>query len=354
MPQRAIKVLIVDDSALIRQMLSAMLADDPGIEVVGTAPDPLVAREKIKQLNPDVVTLDIEMPRMDGLDFLNRIMTLRPTPVVMVSSLSQKGAEASLKAMELGAVDVVAKPIEDLATAFPAMRDEIVAKVRAAAGARLRRRERIDAAEPLQAPPGFRSTETVVAIGASTGGVEAITEVLTRLPARSPAIAITQHMPPAFTKAFARRLDSLCAITVAEAEDGTRMMPGHAYVAPGDRHLRVVRSGANYVCRVGGTDLVSGHCPSVDALFRSVAENVGGNAVAVILTGMGRDGAEGLAAIRQAGGRTVGQDEESSVVYGMPKAAFELGGVEQQRSLGDVAGAILTLSSERRGDAIRI
>ena len=356
MPHYPIKVLIIDDSALVRQLLTAVLSSDPQIEVVGTASDPIVARERIKQLNPDVLTLDIEMPRMDGLDFLERLMALRPMPVVMVSSLSQRGAEASLRALELGAVDVVAKPVGDLRESLPVLREEILAKVKAAAGARLGRRASAKPAVPVvraSALP-FRTTETIVAIGASTGGVEAIATVLQAMPADSPAIAITQHMPPFFTARFARRLDEACPVRVHEASDGERMLPGHAYIAPGDRHLRIGRYGANYVCRVGGQDRVSGHCPSVDVLFRSLAEEAGVNAVGVILTGMGGDGAEGLGAIRKKGGRTLGQDEASCVVYGMPRVAFEAGAVESQVSLDGMGAAILERCREGGTHAIRI
>jgi len=356
MPYHPIKVLIIDDSALVRELLTAVLSSDPQIEVVGTASNPIVARERIKQLNPHVLTLDIEMPRMDGLDFLERLMALRPMPVVMVSSLSQRGAEASLRALELGAVDVVAKPTGDLRESLPALREEILAKVKAAASARLGRRAAAKPAVPAARTSAlpFRTTETVVAIGASTGGVEAIATVLQALPADSPAIAITQHMPPFFTARFARRLDEACPVRVHEARDGERMLPGHAYIAPGDQHLRIGRYGANYVCRVGGQDRVSGHCPSVDVLFRSLAEEAGVNAVGVILTGMGGDGAEGLRAIRKKGGRTLGQDEASCVVYGMPRVAFEAGAVENQVPLDGMGAAIIECCREGGTHAIRI
>jgi two-component system chemotaxis response regulator CheB len=314
-----------------------------------------MARERIKTLNPDVITLDIEMPRMDGLDFLERIMALRPMPVIMVSSLSQRGAEATIRALELGAVDIVAKPVSDIASSFSALRNEIVAKVKAAATAKVGRpsQARTDLPRAKVAGP-IRSTESIVAIGASTGGVEAIGLVLKSLPADGPAIAITQHMPPMFTSKFADRLDGVCPMRVHQATDGERMLPGHAYIAPGDTHLQVGRSGANYICRVRDTGAVSGHCPSVDVLFRSVATHVGVNAVGVILTGMGRDGAEGMAALRAAGGRTIGQDEATSVVYGMPKAAFEAGGVERQVPLGRVGDAIMDACRVGGLHAIRI
>ena len=340
-----IRVLIVDDSALIRELLTKMLSSDPQIEVVDTAPDPIVARAKIKQLNPDVVTLDIEMPRLDGLEFLKRIMTLRPTPVVMVSSLTQRGADATVRALEIGAVDFVAKPTSDLQAGLEAMQAEIIAKVKAAAGAKVARRSlaEMSGIKPLAAGPGYSSTEKIVALGASTGGVEALTRILCSMPADSPAMLITQHMPEHFTSSFANRLDGLCAIAVSEARHGTRVVPGHAYIAPGDRHLELGRSGATYTCLVRGTEPVSGHCPSVDVLFHSVASAAGGNALGVILTGMGRDGADGLLAMRNAGAHTIGQDEASSIVYGMPRVAFERGAVETQLPVERIAERVLSL-----------
>lgn len=351
-----IRVLIVDDSALIRQLLTKMLSSDPGIQVVDTASDPLIAREKIKALNPDVITLDIEMPRMDGIEFLRKIMTLRPMPVVMVSSLTQSGAEATLQALEIGAVDFVGKPTQDLQAGLQEKQAEIIAKVKAAARARVQRRSLNDVAASgtVKRGPGYSSTEKIVAIGASTGGVEALTAVLKMMPADSPAILITQHMPGAFTSSFANRLNGICSIAVSEAVDGTRILPGHAYIAPGDRHLQLARSGANYVCRVGGTERVSGHCPSVDVLFHSVAQAAGANAIGAILTGMGKDGADGMLAMRRAGARTVGQDEASCIVYGMPRVAFEMGGVEVQMPLGRVAEKIIEWCSTSGARAIRV
>ncbi|WP_417688308.1 protein-glutamate methylesterase/protein-glutamine glutaminase [Roseibium sp.] len=352
---KKIKVLIVDDSALVRQMLGEMLNSDPEIEVVGTASDPVFARQMIKELNPDVLTLDIEMPRMDGLHFLEKLMALRPMPVVMVSSLTQKGADVAFRAMELGAVEIVGKPVMDLRDAFQGMRSEIVGKVKAAARARVR--PNASGSTPPVKPMSqnlYKTTERIVCIGASTGGVEAVAQVLRMLPSNAPAIAITQHMPPAFTGKFAARLNGMCAIKIAEAQGGERMLPGHAYIAPGHSHLRVVRSGANYVCKVEGTERVSGHCPSVDVLFESAAANIGVNAVGIILTGMGRDGAKGLKAIRDAGGATIGQDEASCVVYGMPKAAFDIGAIEQQCSLGAIAETMLQTCAKGGAQAIRI
>lgn len=339
-----IRTLIVDDSTLVRQLLTSILSSDPQIEVVGTAADPLIAREKIKALNPDVITLDIEMPRMDGLEFLEKIMSLRPTPVVMISSLTQKGVDATMRALEIGAVDFVAKPTIDVTAGLGDLAAEIISKVKTAAQARVRARRR-DPSPACVATGGMRyaSTDKVIAIGASTGGVESITTVLMGMPADAPGIVVTQHMPPQFTGSFARRLDSTCQIRVMEASDGTRVLPGHAYIAPGGAHLKLVRSGGNFVCRVGGTERVSGHCPSVDALFSSVAETAAANAVGLILTGMGKDGAAGLLAMRKAGAHTIGQNEATSVVYGMPRVAFEIGAVEEQVDLDQAAARVLSL-----------
>jgi two-component system, chemotaxis family, protein-glutamate methylesterase/glutaminase len=356
MPGRPIRVLVVDDSALMRQMLTTMLSSDPAIEVVDTASDPFVARQKIKRLNPDVVTLDIEMPRLDGIEFLKKIMTLRPMPVVMVSSLTQTGADATLRALEIGAVDFVAKPTHDLQAGLLEKQAELIAKVKAAATANVSRRVFTDFQQDTTRKHelGYRSTEKIIAIGASTGGVEAITHIMRAMPADSPAILITQHMPENFTTSFANRLDGLCRVGVTEARHGARVLPGHAYLAPGARHLELDRSGSNYVCVVDRTDRVTGHCPSVDVLFHSVASAAGGNAVGVILTGMGKDGAEGLLAMRRAGGRTIGQDEASCVVYGMPQVAYEKGGVEIQLPLSEIAEYILTLCSANTVRAIRV
>jgi two-component system chemotaxis response regulator CheB len=340
-----IRVLIVDDSALMRQILGAILGSDPGIEVVGTAPDPLVAREKIKALNPDVMTLDVEMPRMDGLAFLEKVMTLRPMPVVMVSSLTEHGAEVTMKALELGAVDVFCKPTDASTGGFAAHAHELIDKVKGAAHAHVRP---LGNHAPRQAPKLavttiYKSTDRLVAIGSSTGGVEALRDVILPLPPDSPPIVITQHIPPRFSTSFAQRLDGLAAVRVKEAADGERIVAGHVYIAPGDRHLAVRRSGAALITHVYDGPLVGGHKPSVDVLFHSVAEACGSNAVGVILTGMGRDGAEGLLKMRQAGAATLGEDESTCVVYGMPKAAFELGGVEKELPLSRIPDEILRL-----------
>jgi two-component system chemotaxis response regulator CheB len=341
---RRIRVLIVDDSALMRQMLTALLQSDPAIEVIGVAPDPLVAREKIKALNPDVLTLDVEMPRMDGLAFLEKLMTLRPMPVVMVSSLTERGAEVTLKALELGAVDVFCKPADIAAKGFAEYGRELIEKVKAAAAARVK---------PLVAAPAagrrlavttiYKSTEQLVAIGSSTGGVEALRDIILALPPHAPPIVVTQHIPPRFSASFAERLNSMASVRVKEAADGDRIVAGHVFIAPGDRHMVVKRSGAALVTNCFDGKLVSGHKPSVDVLFHSVAEACGNKAVGVILTGMGRDGADGLLAMRKAGSPTIGQDEASCVVYGMPKAARDNGAVEREFPLSQIAAEILRL-----------
>jgi two-component system chemotaxis response regulator CheB len=359
------KVLIVDDSALVRQLLTEMLRGDADLEVVGTAADPFAAREKIKQLNPDVITLDVEMPRMDGVTFLENLMRLRPTPVVMVSSLTQKGAEVTLRALELGAVDFVSKPTVDLAGTLHLYAAELIAKVKIAAGANVNRRiaastnihvaPKLSADAVLPSHHGGRSmlrtTERIIAMGASTGGTEALRAVLEMLPPDAPAIVISQHIPAAFSKPFSERLDKASAMKVFHAEDGQYILPGHAYVAPGDKHLLVERDGARYLCRLSDGPPVNRHRPSVDVMFRSVAQNVGLNAVGVILTGMGDDGARGLKEMLDAGAHTVAQDEASSVVWGMPGSAVKLGAAERVEPLNRVAQVMLEMASAPRGKA---
>lgn len=344
-----IRVLVVDDSALMRQMLTAILSSDPAIEVVGTAPDPLVAREKIKALNPDVLTLDVEMPRMDGLAFLEKLMTLRPMPVIMVSSLTDKGAEVTMRALELGAVDVFCKPADLAAGGLMAHAKELVDKVKAAANARVRSLgDRPQASRPpsaLSVTTIYKSTDKLVAIGSSTGGVEALRDIILPLPADAPPIVITQHIPPRFSASFAQRLDGLAAVRVKEAADGDRIVAGHVFIAPGDRHLAVRRSGAMLVAHVYDGPLRTGHKPSADILFESVAEACGSKAVGIILTGMGRDGAEGLLKMHKAGAATLGQDEASCVVYGMPKAARDLGAVDREFPLSRITEELLRLCS---------
>jgi two-component system chemotaxis response regulator CheB len=339
---KSVRVLVVDDSPTMRALISTRLRAD-GIDVVGGAGDPLEAREMIKALSPDVLTLDVEMPRMNGIEFLEKLMRLRPMPVIMVSTLTQEGAEATLQALEFGAFDCVAKPVaSDMAGAFHDLAD----KVRAAAAGRVR--PVVQRAPVQPSPASFRGNGRVVAIGASTGGVEALITLLSGLPENCPPTVVTQHMPATFTKSFAARLDRMCAARVSEAEDGDPLQPGRIYVAPGGaRHMEVSTAGV----RLRTADLVKGHRPSVDVLFHSVASVCGARAVGVILTGMGKDGAQGLMAMRSAGARTLGQDEASSVVYGMPRAAFELGAVERQAPLGDLSRLVLeacnTLTKER-------
>jgi two-component system, chemotaxis family, protein-glutamate methylesterase/glutaminase len=310
--------------------------------VVGTAPDPFVARDKIKSLNPDVVTLDVNMPGMDGIAFLKKIIALRPMPVVMVSSLTAEGAAVALEALEAGAVEVIGKPVTDIARSLAALSGTIAAAVRSAASARVGARASAmpRAAAPVPLAPGDR----IVAIGASTGGVEALTAVLSAMPAGGPAVVVTQHMPPLFTAKFAQRLDGLCAMAVKEAEDGERVRPGHVYVAPGDRHLEVVRTGGHAAVRVRPGERVCGHIPSADVMFRSLAASAGPVSIGVLLTGMGRDGAEGLGALRRSGARTIAQDEATSVVYGMPRAAAEIGAAEKILPLDRIAAEIAAMA----------
>ena len=336
-----IKVLVVDDSALIRELLSELLASDPGIAVVGTASDPYVAREKIKALNPHVITLDIEMPRMDGLSFLERLMALRPMPVVVVSTLTQKNTQAAMRALEMGAVDVVAKPLLDIRTGMEGLQAELVSKVRAAAQSRPKVRAPATQTGKLRVDPRLSTVGRIVAVGASTGGVEALQRLLIDLPADTPAILVTQHMPPGFTASFAKRLNDLCRMSVCEAENHQRVSQGHVYIAPGNQHLELGQTGAQFFCRLHDGALVSGHRPSVDVLFHSVASTAGANALGIILTGMGRDGAAGMLAMRRSGARTLGENEASCLVYGMPRAAFELGGVEAEMSLDRLAAEIV-------------
>lgn len=316
------RVLIVDDSGLVRRTLSEIFAGDPELEVVGAARDPYEARDLIKQLNPDVLTLDVEMPRMDGISFLRNLMSLRPMPVVMVSSLTERGADATLAALQSGAVDFVSKPRVDIARGLEAYAQELIDKVKAASKARVRQLSPPAPSLEMAKAAGLKTTDRVVAIGASTGGTEAISRMLKTMPPDAPGIVIAQHIPEVFSARFAARLDGECAIVVREARDGAPLLTGHAFVAPGSKHLRVERSGAKYFCTIGADEPVNRHRPSVDVLFASVASQVGPNAVGVLLTGMGADGAEGLLAMREAGAFTVAQDEETSVVWGMPGEAI--------------------------------
>ena len=357
-----IKVLCVDDSALIRSLMTEIINGQPDMTVVATAPDPLVARELIKQHNPDVLTLDVEMPRMDGLDFLEKLMRLRPMPVVMVSSLTERGNEITLRALELGAVDFVTKPKVGIRDGMLDYSEKLADKIRAAARARVRQTAPAQhaAAQAAHAPVGatplfnnpLLSTEKLIIVGASTGGTEAIREVLVPLPPDAPAVLIAQHMPPGFTKSFAQRLNGLCRITVKEAEHGERVLPGHAYIAPGHAHLLLARSGANYIAHLSDEPPVNRHRPSVDVLFRSAAQHAGKNAVGVILTGMGRDGAAGLLEMKKAGAYTLAQDEASCIVFGMPREAIALGAADEIAALAEMSRRVMARLSSM-GDRVQ-
>ncbi|MDT4288311.1 chemotaxis response regulator protein-glutamate methylesterase [Methylomonas sp. MO1] len=348
-----IKLLIVDDSALIRQMLTQIFNEAGDIEVVGTASDPIIAREKIKALNPDVLTLDVEMPRMDGLTFLRNLMRLRPMPVVMISTLTEKGAEVTLDALALGAVDFVAKPKVDVSHGLRAYADEIIGKIRMAAQAKVKALEtnRVDVPTLSSVNENaigtmkkhFKTTHKIVALGSSTGGTEAVKELVKSLPRTAPAIVITQHLPLAFSASFAKHVNEASDMTACVASDGQLILPGNIYIAPGDQHLMVVRDGARYACRLDDGPPVNRHKPSVDVLFRSVAENVGSNAVGVMLTGMGADGARAMLEMREAGAINIVQDEASSIVWGMPGEAYKLGAAHHVLSLGKIAEKILAL-----------
>lgn len=351
-----IKTLIVDDSNLMRSLLTEVINTAPDLEVVGTAADPLSAREMIKQLNPDVLTLDVEMPRMDGLDFLERLMRLRPMPVVMISSLTERGSTTTLRALELGAVDFISKPRIDLGNGLIEYAQEICEKIRMAHSARhhLRAPAVAVAPGPHEAAPTLRQpalrlfgkgADRLIAIGASTGGTEAIKTVLSALPEDSPPIVMVQHMPESFTASFAQRLDTLCRVHVKEARDGEVVLPGHAYLAPGHSHLMIKRRGSEWVCELSRGAPVNRHRPSVDVLFDSVAQHAGKRAVGVILTGMGKDGAKGMRAMRDAGAYNIAQDERSCIVYGMPREAVAVGAVQESAPLDQVAQRIVAALS---------
>jgi len=338
------RVVVVDDSALVRSLLGEIINRQPDMACVGAAADPFIAREMIRSLDPDVITLDIEMPRMDGIDFLGKLMRLRPMPVVMVSTLTERGAEVTLKALELGAVDFVAKPKIGVADGLRQLGQDITDKIRSAARAKVQKLVTPPPGAPARAVVaglGRLSTEKIVFIGASTGGTEATKEVLMGLPPDAPGVVITQHMPPGFTTSYAARLDSLARIRVAEARDGERILPGHAYLAPGGLHLSVERSGANYICRVQDGEPVNRHKPSVEVLFNSAARVVGPNALGIMLTGMGADGAKAMRAMRDAGAYNLCQDEASCVVFGMPREAIAAGAAHQVLPLGQIAPHLL-------------
>jgi two-component system chemotaxis response regulator CheB len=353
---RKTRVIVVDDSALVRSLLAEIINRQPDMECIGTANDPLVAREMIREKNPDVITLDIEMPKMDGIDFLGRIMRLRPMPVLMISTLTERGAEITMRALELGAVDFVSKPRVGVANGLSQLSTEIVEKIRIAASAHVHRMVKPapaaleHGAAPVAKPAvssatllGKLSTEKLIAIGASTGGTEAIREVLTQMPADAPAIVITQHMPPGFTTSFAARLNSLCQITVKEATHGERLLPGHAYIAPGGKQFAISRSGANYVAVVDEqAPPVNRHKPSVEVLFKSVAQFAGRNATGVMLTGMGADGAAAMREMKDAGSYNYVQDEASCIVFGMPREAIAHGAADEVLPLTQIAPALLT------------
>ncbi|MBP8233190.1 chemotaxis response regulator protein-glutamate methylesterase [Rhizorhabdus sp.] len=338
----SVRCLIVDDSPMMRALLTGLLGRDPGIEVIGTAPNAQSAREMIKELNPDVITLDIEMPGMNGLDFLEKLMRLRPTPVVMCSTLTTKGAEATLRALEIGAVDCYAKPERPLQELLAIDDGNLANMVKQAARSRRRSPQLSQQAAP---PTDYRCNDKIVGIGASTGGVEALTTLLSEYPKNCPPTIVVQHMPATFTASFAARLDRLCAAEVVEATSGAPLVPGRVYIAPGGLSHLMVGNGTHPICRLVAADPVSGHRPSVDVMFRSLAQSFGDRAVGVILTGMGRDGAAGLHEMRQAGARTIGQDEATCVVYGMPRAAAEMGGCEAVLPLERIGKKVLDLCS---------
>ncbi len=349
-----IKVLIVDDSALIRGIMKEIINSQPDMETVGVAPDPLAARDLIKQTNPDVLTLDVEMPKMDGLDFLERLMRLRPMPVVMVSSLTERGSEITMRALELGAIDFVTKPKVAIQSGMHDYAELIADKIRAAARARIQTRTANRPTQLVSLHNPLVSSEKLIIIGASTGGTEAIKDFLVQLPPDSPGVLITQHMPEGFTRSFANRLDKLCRIAVREAEGGERVLPGHAFLAPGHSHLLLTRSGANYMTRLDQGPPVNRHRPSVDVLFNSAAAAAGKNAVGVILTGMGKDGAAGMLAMKQAGAYNLAQDEATCVVFGMPKEAIALGATHEVAPLRDLPARVMAHFAAQGSRAMRV
>lgn len=358
-----IRLLIIDDSALIRTMLTKIFESSGIIEVVGTAADPIIAREKIKKLRPDVLTLDIEMPRMDGLTFLRNLMRLRPMPVVMISTLTEKGAEVTLEALAIGAVDFVAKPKVDISNTLTAYADDLIEKVKVAAKAHIRSENisgssssrrlkdndlavklNVDAVIPASVPKKhFTTTDKIIALGSSTGGTEAVKEVVRGLPKTTPAIVISQHLPIAFSESFAKHVNEVTEMSACVVEDGQEIRPGHIYIAPGDKHLLVVRNGARYICQLNDGPPVNRHKPSVEVMFRSIAQNVGSNAIGVMLTGMGADGAVAMKEMRDAGAINIIQDEASSVVWGMPGEAYRQGAAHYVQPLDKVAAQILAL-----------
>ncbi len=345
-----IRVLVVDDSALVRNILSQGLAIDPNIHVVGTAADPYIARDMIIQLQPDVLTLDVEMPRMDGVAFLRKLMPQHPIPIIMVSSLTQRGKQITMEALEAGAVDFVAKPTSNVAAGLNTMLVELRAKIKIASTANVSHwKGRRPIAPPKRVSSALaESTDKIIAIGASTGGTEAIRQVIEKFPATTAGTVIVQHMPGGFTKMFSERLNQLCLMQVKEAEHGDRVRSGQILIAPGGKQFEIIRTGGFYEVRIGNNEKVSGHCPSVDVMMHSIAKHVGSNAVGAMLTGMGQDGAEGMLAMKQAGARCISQDEASSVVFGMPKVAYEKGGAEKLVPLHNIASSLLSLLAGRK------
>lgn len=348
-----IRLLIIDDSALIRQMLTQIFNSSADIEVVGTAADPIIARDKIKKLNPDVLTLDVEMPRMDGLTFLRNLMRLRPMPVVMISTLTEKGAGVTLEALELGAVDFVAKPKVDVSNTLNEYAEDIIAKVKMAASARVRAVEvkpvakKHTVATAQQTSPvkkHFKTTDKIIALGSSTGGTEAIKEVVRGLPVTTPAIVISQHLPAAFSESFAKHVNEATEMNACIAQNGQQILPGNIYIAPGDQHLVIIRDGARYICQLNDGEPVNRHKPSVEVMFRSVAQSIAGNAIGVMLTGMGADGAKAMKEMKDAGSVNIVQDEASSVVWGMPGEAFKQGAADYVVPLDKVATQILAIA----------
>ncbi|MDX2218655.1 MAG: chemotaxis response regulator protein-glutamate methylesterase [Burkholderiales bacterium] len=352
------KVLVVDDSALMRSLLSEIINRQPDMVTVGAAPDPIAARELIRTHNPDVLTLDVEMPRMDGIDFLEKLMRLRPMPVVMVSTLTEKGADVTLRALDLGAVDFVAKPKIGIADGIRESAAEIVEKIRIASRAPIRKHVAAAPSDRNHAPKAIgnalASTEKVILVGSSTGGTEAVRIFLSEMPADSPGILITQHMPPGFTRTFAQRLNDFCKLKVVEASHGERVLPGHAYIAPGSHHLLLGRSGANYVTQLSDAPPVNRHRPSVEVLFRSGAQHAGANAIGIMLTGMGKDGAVAMKELRDAGAFNIAQDEASCVVFGMPKEAINVGAVHEVLSLTSIASRVSKWLTSSGGKANRV
>ncbi len=348
---KKIRVLVVDDSAMVRSILSKGLELDPDIEVVGSAADPYFARDKILELRPDVLTLDVEMPKMDGVEFLRRLMPQYPLPIVMVSSLTERGKEITVRALEAGAVDFVTKPSTDITRGLNGMLDDLRSKIKIASRANVSswKKKQYKPARTLSSIHNspVESADKVIAIGASTGGTEAIRQVLTRLPSDVPGGVIVQHMPAGFTSMFAKRLNDQCAVAVKEAEPGDQVMRGRFLIAPGDFHMTVKRSGGIYVVECNKSRKVCGHRPSVEVLFQSVAKYVGNNAVGVVLTGMGSDGADGLVSMRETGARTIAQDESTSVVFGMPKVAFERGGTDKLVPIHKVASEVMSMLLEK-------